>query len=102
MTCTREGCGFSFSLELSKQEFVDNDHLCPECEGPTKRSMFSTGGIPAGGKAMGMLASYPYYNTQIPLRPGQKPGEPNVLSRSHENEICRGLIGDQKWERNAI
>lgn len=102
--CLSEGCGLAFPLELTKQEFIDNDVCCPSCKGPVKRALFSTGGIPAGGKAMGMLASYPYYNSQLPVLPGQKPGEQMVMSRQHENEIMRGAWGNagQRYERNAL
>lgn len=98
MTCRN---GHGFDLELTKDQFIERTHRCPICGSPSKRSRFAAG-IGGGLVVPGCRAQYPYYNWQLPLKPGQTPGEPNVLSKAHEDEICAGAYDGDRWERNQL
>ena len=44
--------------------------------------------VPSGVVIPGCRVQYPYYNPQLPVMPGQKPGEQIVTSRQHLRELC--------------
>jgi hypothetical protein len=74
---------------------------CAECEldgGARMVRVFTT----APEFNAGTRVSYPHYNPQLPVQPGQKLGEPNVLSPQHEREIMAGALGGQRYEKNAV
>lgn len=85
---------------MTKEEFVSTNVVC-WCGKPARRKMFAAG-VRNGTIVPGTRAQYPYYNWQLPVQPGQKLGEPNVMSRAHENDICAGKLGGQRYERNQL
>ena len=103
LVCTNARCGERFVFTGTKQAFIDNDHRCPECRSIAKRARFEIPrGIPCGGKALGMRIGFPYYNFQLPVRPGQKPGEQIVESKQHLREIAAGAWDGQQYDVDQI
>lgn len=104
LVCTNRKCEHRFVFEGTKSAFIDNDHRCPECASKAKRALFAAGGVTAGTVVPGLRVEYPYYNWQLPVLPGQKPGEQIVKSRAHERDICAGAWGksDQRYEINQV
>jgi hypothetical protein len=90
--------GHRFKREMTREEFVDTRLSC-ECGAAARRAPIP---IPGGIAKVERDVHYPYYNWQIPLRPGQKPGEPNVMSKGHEADICAGSIDGARWEKIAV
>lgn len=91
--------GHVFSLKLTKEEFVSTKVKC-KCGRPAKRKPFAAG-VRSGTIIPGTRVEYPHYNWQLPVQPGQKLGEPNVMSKAHENDIIAGKLGD-RYERNQL
>ena len=91
----RCSCGFVQERFLAITKAPERTR-CPQCKKQTLQKLIG------GAEVVKSRGEYPYYNWQLPLQPGQKLGEPNVMSREHENEIMRGAMNGERYERNAI
>lgn len=62
---------------------------CPSCGKKATFKLTITGSaVPAGTVVPGCRISYPNYNPQLPVEPGQKVGEQIVHSKQHLRELC--------------
>jgi putative FmdB family regulatory protein len=76
-------------------------HPCPECElsgGARMVRVYRHAAHVIPNTRVG----YPHYNPQLPIQPGQRLGEPNVMSAAHERDIMAGSLGGQQYEKNQI
>ena len=62
-----------------------NGRRCPKCQGKTTLKRLISQGIEFNA---GTRVEYPRYDFQLPMT-DNTPGKPNVLSKSHEDRICK-------------
>ncbi len=81
------GCGHREErfLPMSKAPSVVK---CPRCHERTLGKTISGVAVTAGTVVPGLRVEYPVYNWQLPVEPGQKPGQQIVQSRQHLRELC--------------
>jgi hypothetical protein len=99
--------GHAFTRTLTKAEFVELTHTCPECGLRATRAPIA---VPGGAAAVARDRQYPYVNNQLPFkyRRDQRTGKvletikPVIESPEQERSYAAGGWNGEEWRLNQL